>query len=189
MTTTHCVEIANTTDKQLNWLVAEYLDEHGLNFDYVNHADASLPLLEDSQISIHFDKDRVFDEGEVEERWYAEKPFEIDSDVMWTQYGSSMLRAGLRCFLEVKLGSSPVTVPESLVNGPVFRNLAEVGRLMYNLDLMTSAVHADVESFSDHPSEYDANEYFDTVLDSALEAKNLVKLLREELSKPEEPNA
>jgi hypothetical protein len=70
------------------------------------------PIIDRADIDIERDYDRVFDADERIEPFIANKQ---GPDGRWySQYGATRLEAGMRCFVEFKLGDE-VDVPEELL--------------------------------------------------------------------------
>jgi hypothetical protein len=70
------------------------------------------PIIEQEKISVVLDRDRVFDQGEPIERWYATRPMTCDTE--YTEYGHTPLIAAMRTYVASKLGDE-VEIPEELL--------------------------------------------------------------------------
>jgi hypothetical protein len=126
------IKVADATNVQLDWLVAQIVgpvrvwkDSAG---NYREASDSRVapyfrptrnwsqmgPIIEGEGIDVRLDRDRVFDPGEKVERWYASKPFDTIPDAEWVEYGSTPLIAVARCYVSSVLGEE-VEVPEELI--------------------------------------------------------------------------
>jgi hypothetical protein len=117
--------VQHLTLTQLNYIVGkcEYHEEEGsyigeLIGNYAWDANYGLPIIEREGISVVLisDSQGLAWQASKQSDGGGARPEDVISEAVWFQRGKTILEAGLRCYVESKLGNL-IDIPERLIHG------------------------------------------------------------------------